>query len=174
MLRPGCTPAKWLPDSLCNTWYRWAIGQVRQLRPDVTIVGGAVGGARGAEAQAAERGMLAMGRAVKRTSGTAVIVGDPEGLMRSPVDCLLARRTSMARCTAVWKPAMLWPYDRIAESSRRSGLGFLATRGWFCFERTCPPVIGRTIAYKDPHHITAAYAGRLTAVFRAALRREIR
>jgi hypothetical protein len=34
-------------------------------------------------------------------------------------------------------------------------------------------VIGRTIAWKDPHHITAAYAGRLTAVFRAALRREI-
>jgi peptidoglycan/LPS O-acetylase OafA/YrhL len=174
VLRPGCTPAKWLADSLCNTWYRWAIGQVRQLRPDVTIVGGAVGGARGAEARAAERGMLAMGRAVKRTSRTAVVVGDPEGLMRSPVDCLLSRGASMARCTAVWGPAMLRPYDRIAERSRRSGLGFLATRGWFCFERTCPPVIGRTIAYKDPHHITAAYAGRLTAVFRAALRREIR
>jgi hypothetical protein len=56
---------------------------------------------------------------------------------------------------------MLRPYDRIAERSGRIGLGFLATRGRFCFERMCPPVIGRTIAYKDPHHITAAYAGAL-------------
>jgi peptidoglycan/LPS O-acetylase OafA/YrhL len=173
VLRPGCTPAKWLADSMCNTWFRWAIGQVRQLRPNVTIVGGAVGGTRGAESRAAERGMLAMGRAVKPASGTTVVVGDPEGLMRSPVDCLLSRGASMARCTATWGPAVLGPYDRIAEGSRRSGLGFLATRGWFCFERMCPPVIGRTIAYKDPHHITAAYAGRLTAVFRAALRREL-
>jgi peptidoglycan/LPS O-acetylase OafA/YrhL len=174
VLRPGCTPAKWLRTSLCNTWYRWAIGQVRQLRPDVTLVGGAVAETRGAEARAAERGMLAMGRAVKPASGAAVLVGDPEGLVRSPVDCLLSRGASMARCTATWGPAVLRPYDRIAAGSRRRGLGFLATRGWFCFERTCPPVIGRTIAYKDPHHITAAYAGRLTAVFRAALRREIR
>jgi peptidoglycan/LPS O-acetylase OafA/YrhL len=173
VLRPGCTPAKWLTDSLCNRWYRWAIGQVRRQRPRVTIVGGAVGGTRGREARAAERGMLAMGRAVKRGSGTAVLVGDPEGLVRSPVDCLLSRGASMARCTAMWEPAMLQPYDRIAERSRRMGLGFLATRGWFCFDQTCPPVIGRTIAYKDPHHITAAYAARLTAVFRAALRREI-
>ena len=67
---------------------------------------------------------------------------------------------------------MLRPYDRIAARSKRSGLGFLATREWFCFERACPPVIGRTIAYKDPHHITVAYAARLSAVFRAALRRE--
>ena len=173
VLRPGCTPAKWLVTSLCNTWYRWAIGQVRQLRPDVTIVGGMVGGFRGAEARGAERGMLAMGRAVKPVSGTTVVVGDPEGLMRSPVDCLLSRRASMARCTAFWRPAMLRPYDRIAVRSKRSGLGFLATREWFCFERACPPVIGRTIAYKDPHHITVAYAARLSAVFRAGLRREI-
>ena len=68
---------------------------------------------------------------------------------------------------------MLRPYDRIAARNKRSGLGFLATREWFCFERACPPVIGRTIADKDPHHITVAYAARLSAVFRAALRREL-
>jgi hypothetical protein len=118
--------------------------------------------------------MVAMGRAVEQASGSVVLVGDPEGLKRSPIDCLLSRRASMAYCTATWAPAMLRPYDRIAARSRRAGLGFLDTRGWFCFERMCPPVIGRTIAYKDPHHITAAYALRLTSLFRAALRREIR
>ncbi len=105
-------------------------------------------------------------------SGAAVLVGDPEGLVRSPVDCLLSRSATMARCTATWEPEVLRPYDRIAAGSRRIGVGFLATRGWFCFERMCPPVIGSTIAYKDPHHITAVYAARLAGVFEAALRRE--
>jgi peptidoglycan/LPS O-acetylase OafA/YrhL len=177
ILRPGCLPSSWVANfraAFCKTWYRWAIEQVQRLRPDMTIVGGAVGGFRGAEAWAAERGMLAMGRAVERSSGKVVVVGDPEGLKRNPIDCLLSRGASMARCTATWAPAMLGPYNRIAVRSRRAGLGFLDTRGWFCFERMCPAVIGRTIAYKDPHHITSAYALRLTAVLRAALRRETR
>jgi len=177
ILRPGCLPSSWVANfgaSYCKTWYRWAIEQARRLHPDVTIVGGAVGGFRGAEAWAAERGMLAMGRAVQQSSGKTVVVGDPEGLKRNPIDCLLSRGASMAKCTTTWAPAILGPYNRIAARSRRAGLGFLDTRGWFCFERSCPPVIGRTIAYKDPHHITSAYALRLTAVLRAALRRETR
>jgi hypothetical protein len=79
----------------------------------------------------------------------------------------------MARCTTTWTPALLRPYDRIRARGRSMGFGFLDTRGWFCFERQCPTVIGRTIAYRDPHHITAAYAVRLSAVFRVAFRREI-
>jgi peptidoglycan/LPS O-acetylase OafA/YrhL len=177
VLRPGCLPSSWVSNfgaPFCKTWYRWAIEQVARLHPDVTIVGGAVGGFRGPEAWAAERGMLAMGNAVERSSGKTVVVGDPEGLKRNPIDCLLSRGASMGKCTATWPPAMLGPYDRIAVRSRRAGLGFLDTRGWFCFERMCPPVIGRTIVYKDPHHITSAYALRLTSVLRAALRRGTR
>ena len=102
------------------------------------------------------------------------MLGDPEGLTRSPLDCLLSRHASMARCTATWPPALLEPYDVIAARTEELGLGFLDTRGWFCFEYRCPAVIGRTIAYKDYHHITAAYALRLTWTFRAAFRRAIR
>jgi hypothetical protein len=140
----------------------------------VTILGGAVGGFRGAEARASEHGMVAMAGALRGASRAVVLVGDPEGLRVSPVDCLLSRRASMRRCTTIWPPAFLGPYDRIAARSRRLGVRFLDTRGWFCFERECPAVIGRTIVYKDPHHITAAYALRLSAVFRAAFRAEIR
>ena len=53
------------------------------------------------------------------------------------------------------------------------GIGFLDTRGWFCFEYQCPTVIGRTIAYKDNHHITVAYSLRLAWTFRAAFRQAI-
>jgi peptidoglycan/LPS O-acetylase OafA/YrhL len=177
LLRPGCLPESWIANrglAACRPWYRWATRQARLLHPTVTLVGGAVGGLRGAAAQAAENGMIAMARAVRPASDHVVVMGDPEGLTRSPIDCLLSRHASMASCTATWSPALLEPYDNIAARTEELGLGFLDTRGWFCWESRCPAVIGRTIAYKDPHHITSAYALRLTWTFRAAFLRELR
>jgi peptidoglycan/LPS O-acetylase OafA/YrhL len=177
LLRPGCTPDTWIEErglAACRPWYRWATAQVRRLRPDVTIVGGAVGGSRGAAARAAVKGMVAMARANKAALGKVLVLGDPEGLRKNPTDCLLSRDATMASCTATWPLALLEPYDQIAAQSRKLRVAFLDTRGWFCFERQCPAVIGRTIAYKDYHHITAAYAVRLSATFAAAFRQAIR
>jgi hypothetical protein len=81
---------------------------------------------------------------------------------------------AMATCTASWSPALLEPYDNNAARATELGLGFLDTRGWFYWEGRCPAVIGRTIAYKDYHRITAAYALRLGWTFRAAFLRAIR
>ena len=40
------------------------------------------------------------------------------------------------------------------------------SRGWFCYELECPQVIGRTGAYRDQHHVTAAYVLHVAALFR--------
>jgi hypothetical protein len=53
----------------------------------------------------------------------------------------------MAMCTTTWPATSLVPYDVIVAHARRLGLGFIATRGWFCYQRQCPAVIGRTIVY---------------------------
>ena len=177
LLRPGCTPDTWVDDrglAACRPWYRWATRQVKRLRPDVTLVGGAVGGSRGAAARAAVNGMVAMARSNVAASGKVVVLGDPEGLRKNPIDCLLSRHATMATCTATWPLAWLEPYNQIAEQSKKLRVGFLDTRGWFCFERQCPPVIGRTIVYKDYHHVTVAYAVRLSTTFATAFRQVIR
>ncbi|HEY8630163.1 MAG TPA: hypothetical protein VIL73_06370 [Gaiellaceae bacterium] len=51
------------------------------------------------------------------------------------------------------------------------GIGFIATRGFFCFKRQCPTVIGHTVAYWDNSHITAAYAVQIADAFRTAFLR---
>jgi peptidoglycan/LPS O-acetylase OafA/YrhL len=177
ILRPGCTPDTWIDArglAACRPWYRWATRQAKLLHPDLTLVGGAVGGSRGAAARAAENGMVAMAKAIKPASGDVIVIGDPEGLTRNPIDCLLSKHASMAVCTTTWPPALLEPYDHIAARAEVAGLGFLDTRGWFCFEYQCPTVVGRTIAYKDYHHITVAYALDLAGTFRTAVRAMIR
>ena len=47
-------------------------------------------------------------------------------------------------------------------------------RGWFCYQDVCPMVIGHTIAYWNPTHISTAYALKLAGPFRAAFRAAIR
>jgi len=72
----------------------------------------------------------------------------------------------MATCTTRWPPSTLESYDRVASTMRRLGIGFIAARGFFCFQRACPAVIGNTIAYWDHSHITATYALQIAGAFR--------
>ena len=78
---------------------------------------------------------------------------------------------SMATCTAAWPASTLRAYDRVAATTKRLGVGFIATRGFFCFQRRCPAVIGHTIAYWDNSHITAAYAVQIASAFRTGFLR---
>jgi hypothetical protein len=178
LLRPGCTPDTWTQPrgiAACRPWYRWATAQVAHLRPRVTLVAGAFLATEARAARAGvEAGIEAMVRALRPATRCVVVVGDPEGLERNPVDCLLSRRASMGRCTATWSKARLAPYGRVAKVARAAGAGFLDTRGWFCLAGWCPPVVARTVVYRDPRHVTEAYARRLGGPFRAAFRRSAR
>ena len=177
ILRPGCTPETWLTNrglDACRLWYRWAIEQIRSLRPNVTLVTGALSDSWGPRVPLAVNGMLALAKTLRGASRRVAIIGDPEGLRRDPLDCLLSRRASLRRCMATWWPHRLDGYDTVARRAKRASVGFVDTRGWFCFDRRCPAVVGRTIVYFDRHHVTAEYALRLSAVFRAAFKGAIR
>ena len=170
LLRTGCMPNRWITNegpSSCRAWYRWALRETRLLHPRITLVGGSIGERPSAAVSAAVDGVIAMARALE-PYGHVVVIGDPEGLSQQPSDCLLSSHASMATCTATWPPATFRSYDRVAATVRHLGMGFIATRGFFCFERRCPAVIGHTIAYWDNSHITVAYAVQVSTAFRTA------
>jgi hypothetical protein len=74
----------------------------------------------------------------------------------------------MTTCTTTWPASSLAPYDEIARRVGGAGAGFLRTRGFVCFERQCPTVIDRTIAWADTNHLSPAYSAHVAAAFRAA------
>jgi peptidoglycan/LPS O-acetylase OafA/YrhL len=169
LLRTGCMPNWWVTASgpaTCRTWYAWAMGQVRRLRPRVTLLGGSIAELNADNARAGVDGIIGAATLLKRF-GRVVVIGDPEGLTFDPVDCLLARDASMKKCTTAWPAAAFAAYGRIALRAKQVGVGFLGTRGFLCHERQCPAVIRRTIAYSDNSHITAAYAIQVTGAFQA-------
>ena len=175
LLRLGCTPWKWTtgygPEA-CRGWYRWAIRQIAQLRPRLTLIGGSIDERPTAITRAAIEGVVAAAQAV-HASGQAVVIGDPEGLDRDPVDCILSRHASMAKCTTTWSRQALELYDEVARRVTRLGAGFLRTRGFVCFEGRCPAVIARTIVWVDSNHLSAAYSARLGKAFGAGLAQAI-
>jgi len=168
LLRLGCTPGKWItqegPDA-CRAWYRWALDRIRRLHPQVTLLGGSIGEEPSPYARAATEGVIQTARTLKAL-GRVVVIGDPEGLATDPVACLRARNASMARCSTTWPAASLEAYDTVAKATKQLGIGFLATRGFVCFERVCPPVVGHTIVWVDNNHLTGLYAAAVAGAFR--------
>jgi peptidoglycan/LPS O-acetylase OafA/YrhL len=168
LLRTGCMPDRWVTSdgpASCRAWYHWALRARSLLHPRLTLLGGSIGERPSTAVRAAVDGVIATARALKR-SGPVVVIGDPEGLDENPNDCLLSRHATMATCTTTWPPSSLQYYNQVAATVRPLGIGFIATRGFFCFQRQCPTVIGHTVAYWDNSHITAAYAIEIANAFR--------
>ena len=66
-------------------------------------------------------------------------------------------------------PAQLDLGSALKGAAQGAGARYIDTTPWFCYQNTCPMVVGHTIVYLDPGHITATYATQLAAPFRAAI-----
>jgi len=173
LLRLGCTPGRWMGpagDAGCEAWYRWAVRQVGALRPGVTLVTGSLSKKGSSFARAGVDSLVSAARTLQ-ASGRVVVIGDPEGLEQSPVDGLLSRHASMATCATTWSSQTLQVGDEVARRAREEGAGFLGTRQLLCYERTCPAVIGHTIAWADNNHVSGTYSAWVAPAFRAAFLR---
>ncbi|MDQ3893293.1 MAG: acyltransferase [Actinomycetota bacterium] len=179
LVKSGCTPDKWIDRSdfgtpECRAWYRWAVRQAKALHPEVMLIAGGSAGALGTQADAIVGAFTSLGTTMKRFSKRVVILADAGGVSQQPVDCLLAPKATMRRCTTAWPDEHFYANDDLAALAKRHRFGFIHTKGWFCFENQCPMVIGHTIVYRDTGHVTQPYALALTKPFRAAFRRAIR
>ena len=174
LVRLGCTPERWINGSSasCRKWYDWALRRIRRLRPTVTLLGGSIGERPSPSTRGATAGVIAAARALEPL-GPVVVIGDPEGLDEGPIDCLLSRRASMARCTTTWPRASLEAYDEVDRTAKQLGVGFLQTRGFACYQRQCPAVVGRMIAWRDNNHLSAVYSAELADAFRAGFLRAV-
>ena len=176
LVRFGCTPGKWIAHEgrdACRSWYRWGIRQIQRLRPAVTLLGGSIGEQPSPATRAATEGVITSARAL-RALGPLVVIGDPEGLAADPVPCVVAPHASMSSCTTTWPPESLAAYDTVARATKGLGVGFLPTRGFVCYQRQCPAVVGHTIVWMDNSHLTGIYSAQLARPFRAAFLRATR
>jgi hypothetical protein len=178
LVKLACIPRTWTSAGDCRDWYRWAKQRASGLRPDVTLVIGSWAGTK--EPVRAIKPVAQLSRAMRRSSASVIVVGDPASQRREPVDCLLAPGATMKTCTSRQLGSQARADGTIAANAHKSGVGFINARGWLCARaRTwghgylCPMVVNRTITFYDHGHITKTYALELAQPFRTAFRREL-
>jgi peptidoglycan/LPS O-acetylase OafA/YrhL len=180
VMKIGCNPWRWAGVELvgeCNTWYKWAVAQVRALQPALLILAAHYDVTQ-REAEIEFTGphsimnISAFGAAVQSSARQIVVLGDPPGQTQQPVDCLLAAHATMRTCSSSPIPGQIETNAGV-ESAAKSFGGFLDTTPWLCYQNVCPMVVGHTVVYVDTNHITTRYAEELAPLFDNALQQAL-
>ena len=180
IVKSGCNPSMWRGQGYpgtsaaairqCSAWFTWAMKQARAARPDVVVVTGCCAGAVARTEADTIRGYTTLARAVRPVAKSVIVLGDPEGVDREPVDCLLKHGATTRTCTTTWNPIRFELNNELRALAKQRGWSFMTTRPWFCVGHSCPMVVGRRVVYRDTGHVSRPYAVALTPAFRAMFR----
>ncbi|MBI2242707.1 MAG: acyltransferase [Nocardioides sp.] len=181
LVKPQCVPASVTmlrvadgePFRECDDFKAWALDQVDRLQPDLVVVSTSPGSRRGVYErgelvtetdradQLVESGMVRLLRRVDAASRRTALLLDIPNVAGDPGTCLARGRPRLAACSF---PEQQSHADAVALQDRaaaRAGVHAIPTRQWFCDGDTCPPVVGRTVPYRDGGHMTTEYAATL-------------
>ncbi len=173
LLHMGCWPASYGAGGECQSFVRWAERQVRTLQPDVVLIGGELRFESPQSIRLSASGISGLVAGVRPYARHVVVIGDPPARRFQPVDCLLARGATLAKCTWTLTADQIAVYQDAERAAAHGGAAFLDTIGWFCFEKQCPTVVGRTVTYRENDHISQSYATELRGLFRSAFLRAV-
>lgn len=154
----------------CDSWRQWAIDQITELAPDLTLLANdgtvAIAGegedrlSQDEQNTAWEAGMLetlqTLGAALPR-----VVAFSQTPVGSDPVVCLNQDAVTIADCTFLFGRKA----DAITTGTQRavatSGTDYLDVESLFCAENRCPPFNLADLIYFSPGQVTRTYAIKL-------------
>jgi hypothetical protein len=164
-----------MPEPKFSSCARWRPAVRRWFRrhPEVdTVFVSQITGHPNFEAQV--QGFLDAWRRLPRTVKRIVVLRDTPkpGSTARCVERAMARRVDAGEACAVSRSAALAP-DPAAEAARRLGrprVRVVDLTSAFCGPRTCRPVVGGALVFKDDNHMTRDFARTLGPLVDRALR----
>nr|WP_246283820.1 acyltransferase family protein [Nocardioides perillae] len=165
----------------CSDFRDWATDQVAEVEPDLVVVSTSppVNGVYddagrhltgrdevGAEMRAGYERLFA---ALAPHADRLVLLEDVPRAPEDPATCMTEGDPSLAEC--MFEPAerASWFADLSVEVAREADVEVVETDRWFCWDGSCPVVVGSTLTYRDPGHITSTYAAELAGPLGDAL-----
>ena len=155
----------------CETWRENVVDRLVKLKPDLVIIASnrwlPVIANRDNEP---ERQGAALARFIDRIPGTvALLVDTPRSEFDVPA-CLAKHRNAIERCTTTRTAALGWRHlRREKEAARLTGATVVDMTDIVCPTDRCPPIIGKTLVYRDHHHLTATFVVSIAPDLAAAL-----
>jgi peptidoglycan/LPS O-acetylase OafA/YrhL len=184
MTKNACTPASVMINlrelkrnyTECVQWRANVLTKLAALKPSRVIMssngdGGAPVGAQNVD-EAWRDGWVETIRAVKRVTRTVVLIEDTPWPNGDVPDCVAAHADDVRVCARPRAQAVAKPQrrDLVRAAAQREGVQVIDPVGWFCTTKTCPPIIGSAMVFRDGSHVSATYASRLAPVLGGQLK----
>lgn len=151
---------------ICETWRASVMAKIQADPPDVLIVTNAGGvtvvpSSGETVAEATVNGLVEAWTALPEIP--IVAIRDNPGMTHETMTCVAQNPTDAAAVCAQPRVDALAQTDGNAEAvARVPNARLVDLTDFYCDERTCPPVIGGVLVYRDARHITATWAHTLT------------
>jgi peptidoglycan/LPS O-acetylase OafA/YrhL len=157
----------------CSAWRDGVLAALHEHPPDVIVLTNHLGPSPArSEATTVERWTAAISSTIDRmpAASRVVTIADTPQFPAAPQPCLSSHLDHAATC-AVPRDRALNPGIAGAQRavSELRSTGYLDLNDYLCNENDCPPIIGRTLAYSDEHHMTATMSERLAVPLATAI-----
>ncbi len=164
----------------CDKWRTRTIKKIQSKKPTLVLLAertsDILSGPNTLVTDAAFRAGLATSMIeVKRSGAKVLMLGDnpPFANFVDPTGCVAQHPTAVQDCAAPKRPAdVKWRDRHTVEAviAAANGVSFFDSTKWICGKKTCSPIIGNMVAYRDWSHISPTYSAYLSKVIGEAMR----
>ncbi len=180
LVKVGCGPFDVLQQrprfdfADCPAFRTWAEARIRELRPAVLVLSyRALMGVEPADGltplELWSRGVASAVARLGRWADRVVVVSDVDTLDFRPGECVSARQARLSACVQV-VTAPVAPANRATRlATTGAGASYVEVADLSCQEGRCPAVVGRTVTYRDPWHLSLTWTRELTPTFERRL-----
>jgi hypothetical protein len=155
----------------CYAWRDRVVERLRDLQPDLTIVSVArsMQATNDRDNDPTRQGE-AMAPLFEGVGGKiAIIVDTPQSKYDVPA-CISSNQRDVRRCETARDGAFNWRFLKLERAAAKAtGATMVDLSNDICPATSCPVVIGKTIVYRDAHHLTATFARSLAPLMAARL-----
>ena len=155
----------------CEDWRENVVDRLVDLKPDLVVIASARWFPVVADAdEDPGRQGAGMARLIKRIPGTVAIMMDTPRSAYDVPACLAKHRDAIEACATSRAAAFGWRHRRREKAAAKlSGASLVDLSKATCPADPCPPIIGKTLVYRDHHHLTASFVVTLVDDIEAAL-----
>jgi peptidoglycan/LPS O-acetylase OafA/YrhL len=174
LVKVGCGPfdvVQWhrkapFPD--CPPYRTWALDKIREIRPDVVLLGyrGLLGvhpDAGETEGEAWADGVSASVRRLERLTPEVTLMSDVATLDFGPGDCLTDPDATMASCVGTEESKVRRANRITRRAAEALGARFVDVTDLVCLRHRCPMVVDHLVTFRDGSHLSVTYVNSLAA-----------
>jgi len=164
----------------CDKWRTKTIKEIQAKKPTLVLLAertsNILSGPNTMVTDGAFRTGLAISMTeIKRSGAKVLMLGDNPPFVNflDPKGCLAQHPTAVQQCAAPLRASTaLWRDRHGAEAAvaAANGVSFFDSTKWICGKKTCSPIIGNMLAYRDGSHISTTYSAYLSKVIGEAMR----